>query len=245
MTPLHNQVKNLLLPALLKATGEARAVEQKKDDIDAKKLAKYQEAYKTFKDSGWGETNARHMSEFVLKLIDSPFSVDQIAKKEPTGRPLVLYSCVKFLGSVYCVSHQIKRLSWSPKLVSTTVPPDKFEIASDEEVEQWIDSLTSAALKQILIQGEFAVILEPMFETEEYESIDQSKPQIGDKVVRGPDWVFDDQDSNGEGFIIVEYDMPGWWTVRWKNGRQNQYRMGAEGKFDLTIVEREVVEELP
>jgi hypothetical protein len=243
MTPLHNQVKNLLLPALLKATGEARAVEQTKLEYDPAALDAARKAYRDLK-SEW-DTGAEGILKFMEILYGPPkIPTDLIRGDGKTGRALVLYSCVKFLGSVYCVSHQIKRLSWSPKLVSTTVPPEKFEIASDEEVEQWIDSLTSAALKQILIQGEFAVILEPMFETEEYENIDQSKPQIGDKVVRGPDWRYGDfQDQHGEGFIIKESDPAGWWEVRWaKTGDTYAYRMGAEGKFDLTIVEREVVD---
>ncbi|XP_030756884.1 E3 ubiquitin-protein ligase HERC2 [Sitophilus oryzae] len=61
--------------------------------------------------------------------------------------------------------------------------------------------------------------------------------KIGTKVVRGTDWKWGDQDGNppGEGRIIGELGEDGWIRVEWANGTTNSYRMGVEGKYDLTL----------
>lgn len=52
--------------------------------------------------------------------------------------------------------------------------------------------------------------------------------EIGDEVVRGPDWYWDDQDG-GEGNIGVVVDLdayrtPGWHTVKWPDEHINNYQ---------------------
>ncbi|XP_050303138.1 E3 ubiquitin-protein ligase HERC2 [Anthonomus grandis grandis] len=61
--------------------------------------------------------------------------------------------------------------------------------------------------------------------------------KIGTRVVRGADWKWGDQDGNppGEGRIIGELGDDGWIRVEWANGTTNSYRMGVEGKYDLTL----------
>ncbi|KAF7266968.1 hypothetical protein GWI33_019752 [Rhynchophorus ferrugineus] len=61
--------------------------------------------------------------------------------------------------------------------------------------------------------------------------------KIGTKVVRGADWKWGDQDGNppSEGRIIGELGDDGWIRVEWSNGTTNSYRMGVEGKYDLTL----------
>ena len=63
-----------------------------------------------------------------------------------------------------------------------------------------------------------------------------SKP--GTKVVRGPDWKYDNQDGGGNstGKVIGFVDgCPGWVRVKWNgNDKEYRYRIGAEkGKFDI------------
>jgi E3 ubiquitin-protein ligase HECTD1 len=54
-------------------------------------------------------------------------------------------------------------------------------------------------------------------------------------VVRGGDWKWQNQDdSKAEGTVIGEMQN-GWVEVYWDNGCFNLYRMGAEGKFDLSL----------
>ena len=55
---------------------------------------------------------------------------------------------------------------------------------------------------------------------------------VGAKVVRGRDWSWRDQDGNGVG-TILGLSSQGWVTVKWNNGDQNSYRIGAEDKYDL------------
>lgn len=67
--------------------------------------------------------------------------------------------------------------------------------------------------------------------------------RIGDRVVRGPDWKWSNQD--GEKGSVGTVERISTWggvqgsgvTVRWdKNQRVNTYRWGAEGCYDLIIV---------
>lgn len=64
----------------------------------------------------------------------------------------------------------------------------------------------------------------------------------GKRVVKGPDWIWGNQDGYGPGTIISDVDDTGWVTVEWdRNVPSNKYRMGAlewgAPKFDLTIIE--------
>lgn len=67
----------------------------------------------------------------------------------------------------------------------------------------------------------------------------------GARVVRGADWKWKNQDhekgneqdescSSKEGTVLSELHN-GWVDVEWDCGSSNSYRMGAEGKFDLTL----------
>ena len=52
---------------------------------------------------------------------------------------------------------------------------------------------------------------------------------------RGPNWVFGKEDGNQTGTIINVYS-DGWVEVKWDNGLQHDYRVGAEDKFDVILV---------
>ncbi|XP_048585863.1 E3 ubiquitin-protein ligase HECTD1-like isoform X2 [Nematostella vectensis] len=52
---------------------------------------------------------------------------------------------------------------------------------------------------------------------------------VGSRVVRGMDWKWKDQDGTPPG--------EGWVEVSWNNGTSNSYRMGADGKYDLKVIE--------
>ncbi|XP_055898216.1 uncharacterized protein LOC106053065 [Biomphalaria glabrata] len=67
------------------------------------------------------------------------------------------------------------------------------------------------------------------------------KPGI--RVVRGPDWTYEDQDG-GEGHVGTVVQVPGkddsstpdkHVTVLWDNGNRHQYRAGAENAYDLHV----------
>ena len=67
----------------------------------------------------------------------------------------------------------------------------------------------------------------------------------GLRVVRGPDWKWDDQDG-GEGCLgtVAEAPVPaggdraapeGVVVVQWDAGNRCNYRCGIEGKYDLRV----------
>ena len=64
---------------------------------------------------------------------------------------------------------------------------------------------------------------------------------IAARVVRGPDWQFENEDG-GEGnmgTLLGLYPAArGWARVRWDNGSraESYHRVGAEGSFDLAFV---------
>ncbi|KAL4158130.1 hypothetical protein PRNP1_003909 [Phytophthora ramorum] len=79
--------------------------------------------------------------------------------------------------------------------------------------------------------------------------------QVGDRVVRGPDWKWSSQDGEKDSPGTVER-ISTWGgvkgsgvTVRWdKNQRVNTYRWGAEGCYDLYVVvekDDQVIERKP
>ena len=64
----------------------------------------------------------------------------------------------------------------------------------------------------------------------------------GLRVVRGPDWKWDDQDG-GEGCLGTVAEAPagdraipeGVVVVQWDAGNRCNYRCGIEGKYDLKV----------
>lgn len=72
---------------------------------------------------------------------------------------------------------------------------------------------------------------------------------VGYRVVRGPDWRWNDQDG-GEGNLgtVVEVGKTGSNTspektviVQWDNGARTNYRMGYHGAYDLLIYDNATV----
>ena len=63
-------------------------------------------------------------------------------------------------------------------------------------------------------------------------------PRIGVRVSRGPDWSWDDQDGGGFGTTTQGAEhAEGWVSVEWDAGGRNNYRVGADGEYDLVIVD--------
>ena len=62
--------------------------------------------------------------------------------------------------------------------------------------------------------------------------------KVGTRVVRGKDWKWGDQDGGGKGHVIE--NIPGLLTcfirVKWDNGVEGDYIMGAQNCYDLQIV---------
>ncbi|XP_046350608.2 uncharacterized protein LOC124131392 [Haliotis rufescens] len=72
------------------------------------------------------------------------------------------------------------------------------------------------------------------------ESENPVLPALGTRVVRGPDWKWDNQDTDGVGTVINHIHDPRkicWIWVHWDNGSCNKYRYGADGAFDVKSVE--------
>ena len=68
--------------------------------------------------------------------------------------------------------------------------------------------------------------------------------EVGLRVVRGPDWEWGEQDG-GEGYVgtVVEVDEAvnvesgRSVVVQWDCGERCRYRCGAEGKYDLRVLD--------
>lgn len=59
----------------------------------------------------------------------------------------------------------------------------------------------------------------------------------GLKVVRGPDWYYSDQDggAGNVGVVTKLQSSTGYVQVIWSNGRDDNYRIGSNGKYDLAL----------
>ncbi|KAL4231132.1 hypothetical protein ACF0H5_008715 [Mactra antiquata] len=63
-------------------------------------------------------------------------------------------------------------------------------------------------------------------------------PIPGTRVRRGPDWKYDDQDSDGPGTIVGHVEGSLLCLVQWdNNGTIDAYKFGDKGKFDIKVVE--------
>ena len=66
----------------------------------------------------------------------------------------------------------------------------------------------------------------------------EDRIKAGDKVVRGSDWKWEDQDG-GSGNIgeVVAVKENGWISVRWSTNKKQvkEYRWGKDGKFDVSL----------
>lgn len=70
------------------------------------------------------------------------------------------------------------------------------------------------------------------------ETVKQDNAQVGAQVRRGPDWEWGEQDGPGGG-VIMRVLHDGWVDVRWTGSPLDvRYRIGAQGKFDLSLVAR-------
>ena len=62
---------------------------------------------------------------------------------------------------------------------------------------------------------------------------------LGQRVVRGPDWEWGDQDG-GEGFVGTVAGLEeggGGVIVQWDMGQRCRYRCGKDNKFDLSVLD--------
>eukprot|EP01043_Picozoa_sp_COSAG02_P005575 COSAG02_NODE_152_length_33208_cov_13.316591_15_plen_690_part_00 len=68
----------------------------------------------------------------------------------------------------------------------------------------------------------------------------EKNAMVGQTVVRGPDWIWGNQDHGTEGTITAACDSDRWSKVQWANGVTNSYRCGTrrEGeqrRYDLKL----------
>jgi hypothetical protein len=60
--------------------------------------------------------------------------------------------------------------------------------------------------------------------------------KIGDRVRRGLDWKWNDQDKDGNGTVTDSLDHEGWIHVRWDAGGKNKYRYSEQcGGHDIEL----------
>lgn len=79
------------------------------------------------------------------------------------------------------------------------------------------------------------------------EKISVISPKIGDKVVRGKDWDWGDQDKDSKYGIVTKKEY-NWCSVEWVNKsseiiRRQSYRIGHQGKYDLYYYDSKSFEE--
>ncbi|XP_061194921.1 uncharacterized protein LOC133203068 [Saccostrea echinata] len=71
------------------------------------------------------------------------------------------------------------------------------------------------------------------------EKKDPCMPDLGSRVKRGPDWMWENQDGYGPGTVIGFGKKVGWLWIEWDNGDKNKYRYGnihfVSGVHDVVV----------
>ncbi|KAK7115958.1 uncharacterized protein [Littorina saxatilis] len=78
-------------------------------------------------------------------------------------------------------------------------------------------------------------------EADDFDNVYEDKEKVkggellalGTRVVRGPDWKWKNQDTDGPGTVIQHSKKDNWIYVKWDNGVHNAYRYGQEGASDI------------
>ena len=66
------------------------------------------------------------------------------------------------------------------------------------------------------------------------EVVTEYNAHVGCKVMRGPDWGYNDYDGGaGSIGIIHSVLIGGWVLVQWSNNKHATYRIGYRDKYDL------------
>lgn len=71
--------------------------------------------------------------------------------------------------------------------------------------------------------------------------------KIGLRVVRGPSWMWKNQDGGPGhvGTVVSDVDSDSWVGVKWEYGAAFKYRVGADGGYDLCVAEGEAAAVVP
>lgn len=65
---------------------------------------------------------------------------------------------------------------------------------------------------------------------------DKKEIKVGDRVVRGPDWKWENQDGGVGSKGTVVSMKKGWVNVKWDRNVKHDYRWGAQDSYDLEVV---------
>ena len=96
-----------------------------------------------------------------------------------------------------------------------------------------LDAALAAALMEAEIEDQ-AELERRMELRRAPHGIAASSFNVGDRVRRGPDWEWGDQDGGlGNAGTITEVDSDGWVRVKWDKGGSNKYRTENAGGTDL------------
>ncbi|CAJ1434805.1 unnamed protein product, partial [Effrenium voratum] len=94
-------------------------------------------------------------------------------------------------------------------------PAPTVEFREDEDPLDWLQETQAPVLEVPLLRA----------------------PLFGVRVTRGPGWRWNDQDGGCLGTTVERLSAtPGWVGVRWDNACENNYRVGADGSYDLLVV---------
>ncbi|XP_067664662.1 uncharacterized protein [Haliotis asinina] len=75
--------------------------------------------------------------------------------------------------------------------------------------------------------------------TDVFDNVNMSHdlPPLGKRVTRGPDWAWKNEDTEGIGTIVNHAIEGAYIWVLWDNGTCNWYRYGANGQYDVLLVD--------
>lgn len=189
MTHLHSIIKNALLPVCLETTAKARQEEEKSVEIDALVDPVMAELKKYFQDrkhvSGViGTDYIKFMANCLAIVTRKPYLANAWQPDEIKQQVYVPLTVIMPNGSAWndltigmIIIHGGNKLAlntYGADIIWSSAYP--VRLATDEEVEHFLDSLGSTAIRKILKNDLFAPMIEAM--TQETELVVEKTDEI-------------------------------------------------------------------
>lgn len=190
MTPIHSLLKNALLSPCLEITAKHRKEEKLEDPIRARKVQELLAVKKRMRDnlntdSGWPAE--------MLEIIAIATGYPELMRTEVTYfAPLCVLKITSDgyapgpKGTLLLCIHGSKYLYLATDgTANKNYPPSHCEAASDEEVENLLDSLSAEQIRSILVLPAFAPYIQNLFE-QQTELVPEDEVSPEDVVLRDP-----------------------------------------------------------
>lgn len=170
-------------------------------------------------------TMEARMRELQTQNADLIHTVQTLTSSPVTAQPIDAGCCSRVLQEVQDLTNQNRDLH--ARLDSAL----QISTQQGHQLQNLTNELARIRSREAITSAEVQLL----------KYMDGAPLRVGDRVVRGRDWGWGNQDGSppGPGTVVAvptDKDHIGWVTVHWDSGRTDHYRMGDQGLYDLRLV---------